>query len=244
MKLLLTKKKTWKVIEESPPSPINDEWRNKDASAYATIGLNVEDDQANIIRSKKTAREAWDALMAYHERGSANSKVRLLKNVMAMRLEEGGDIEAHIAKINDAFYQMVEAEKTVNIEDWKVATLLGSLPESYDNLVTSLESRPEADLTANVVQSKLIDEYHRRQYKEGAHGGDSALKVTNNSNKDRSCFFCHKGGHFKKDCYQYNNWLEDNQSCLNFIKEERLSPRTKYIDTKTYFVKDTLIKEM
>lgn len=205
MQLLLTKEKTWNVIEESAPSPFTDEWRNKDASAYATIGLNFEDDQANIIRSMKTAREAWDALKSYHEKGSANSKVRLLKNIMSMRLEEGGDVELHIAKINDAFHPMIEVGKTVNIK--KVATLLGSLPESYDTLVTSLESRAESELTANVIQSRLFDEYQRRQYKNGAQGGDSALKVTGTVHKDKSCFFCNKNGHFKKDCHQNHNWL-------------------------------------
>lgn len=32
--------------------------------------------------------------------------------------------------------------------------------------------------------------------------------------------------------------FEDNQSCLRLIKEEKLSNRTKHIDTKVHFVKD------
>ena len=43
------------------------------------------------------------------------------------------------------------------------ALLLGSLPESYETLVTALESRPESDLTSQLVKNKLIDEYKRRQ---------------------------------------------------------------------------------
>lgn len=206
MQLLLIKEKTWDVIEGNPPNPITDEWRNKDLSAYSTIGLNIEDDQSNLIRDKKTAKEAWNALKAYHEKGSASFKVRLLKGIMTMRLEEGGDMEAHIARINDAFHRMIDSNNTINLEDWKVATLLGSLPESYDNLVTTLESRPEEDLTANVVQSRLIDEYQKRQFKTGAYDGDSAFKVTRGI-RQSTCFFCHRSGHFKKDCKKYKRWL-------------------------------------
>lgn len=210
MQLLLIKEKTWNVISEAKPNPVTDEWRSKNASAYATIGLNVEDDQSNIIRSTKTAKEAWDALNKYHMKSSANSKVRLLKNLMVMQLDEGGDMELHIARINDIFHQLVDDNKKIELEDLKVATLLGSLPESYGNLVMSLESREEADLTTNIVQAKLIDEYKRRQYKSGLQCGDSALKVTKgklNQNKGRVCFFCHKAGHFKSDCMKYKSWL-------------------------------------
>lgn len=38
MQLLQTKEKNWKVIDESAPAVMTEEWKNKDASAYATIG--------------------------------------------------------------------------------------------------------------------------------------------------------------------------------------------------------------
>lgn len=36
--------------------------------------------------------------------------------------------------------------------------------------------------------------------------------------------------------------LEDNQSCLKLIEEEKLSNRTKHIDTRYHFVKDYIVK--
>lgn len=32
--------------------------------------------------------------------------------------------------------------------------------------------------------------------------------------------------------------LEDNRSCIDFVKEGRLSRRSKHIDTRLYFTKD------
>lgn len=40
------------------------------------------------------------------------------------------------------------------------------------------------------------------------------------------------------------NIFEDNQSCLNLIKEEKLSNRTKHIDTRYNFVKDYIEKKI
>lgn len=40
-----------------------------------------------------------------------------------------------------------------------VALLLVSLPESYDSLVTALESRSENELTLEMVKSKLISDF-------------------------------------------------------------------------------------
>ena len=46
------------------------------------------------------------------------------------------------------------------------------------------------------------------------------------------------------DCEQRTPTLiyEDNQSCLSLIKDERLSNRSKHIDTKFFFVKDLIDK--
>lgn len=52
-----------------------------------------------------------------------------------------------------------------------IAFLLSSLPESYNSIVMSLESRPETDLTLSFVKEKLIQVFKRR--KENSH-------VTNN----------------------------------------------------------------
>lgn len=38
--------------------------------------------------------------------------------------------------------------------------------------------------------------------------------------------------------------LEDNQSCLKFIEQERLSDRSKHIDKKFYFVRDNINKSL
>jgi hypothetical protein len=48
----------------------------------------------------------------------------------------------------------------------------------------------------------------------------------------------------KEDCKVPTIIFEDNQSCLKLIEEEKLSKRSKHIDTKAYFVKDYIDKKI
>lgn len=44
-----------------------------------------------------------------------------------------------------------------------IALLLCSLPESYNTLITALETRSEDELTIELVKGKLLDEDRRRK---------------------------------------------------------------------------------
>jgi len=81
MQLLLTKESAWECVTADPPNPETEaeKRRKKDSLAYASIGLNVEDEQLVLIRSTKAAKSAWDSLRMYHEKSNANSLVRLIK---------------------------------------------------------------------------------------------------------------------------------------------------------------------
>ena len=78
-----------------------------------------------------------------------------------------------------------------DIPDFHVAALLLSgLPESYENLVTALDARPDDELTLEYVKGKLVDEFSRRTENNDKSG--TALKVLNKTKyrtETRDCFF-------------------------------------------------------
>ena len=47
-----------------------------------------------------------------------------------------------------------------------VAFLLGTLSDDYNNLISSLEMRPEADLTIDFEKEKLVREHKRKSGQE------------------------------------------------------------------------------
>ena len=57
------------------------------------------------------------------------------------------------------------------------AFLLSSLPESYENLVTALDARPDDELTLEYVEGILIDEFKRRT--ENNDKSKTALRALN-----------------------------------------------------------------
>lgn len=89
------------------------------------------------------------------------------------------------------------------------ATLLGSLPGSYDSLITALEARSEGELTSSKVRSKIIEEYRRRKERDNSGQNEAcALKVTNSDDQKRAvtCYFCKRKGHHRNKCEDYAKW--------------------------------------
>ena len=138
-----------------------DDWRTKDRKARATIGLLLEDNQLHLVRKLQTAKVTWEALKKYHKKSTLSNKVSLLKKLFALKLTEDGNMEMHITQTEDLIDQMASLGETL-ADNLTVALFLSSLPDSYGTLITALETRPEEDLTQELVKNKLLEEYRRR----------------------------------------------------------------------------------
>ena len=217
IELLLTKEDLWDTISEDSPNPTNTAWQLKDRKARATIGLLVEDNQLNLIRKLTTAKETWDALKKYHEKSTLSNKVNLLKKLCGLKLTETGNMEQHLAKMEDLIDQLSSLGESF-AEHLTVAIFLSSLPDSYGTLITALETRPEEDLTQELVKNKLLEEYKRRTEMTTSvteHQEQQAMNVhatrenqpnVSTRRSTLTCFFCKKPNHIKKDCRKYIEW--------------------------------------
>lgn len=212
MQMLLTEKGVWTVISTEAPNPVTSVWKERDDKAHATIALNVEDGQIQHIRDCQSARSAWNSLKDFHERDSPVNRVYILRTIMRLRLDEEGNVEDHVSKINELFQKLMALGDEIKPDFFKCATLLGSLPDSYDGLVTALEARSE-ELTSALVFSKVIAEYKRRMERNKEPKQEAALRVESFSGKsNKSCYFCKNVGHFKNNCPKYKTWLAKSKS--------------------------------
>lgn len=236
MEMYLRKEKLWTYINNDPPTippgaaegstPVQmatataaieaaratrTTFDEKDDTARALIGLCVEDGQLVYIRNKATAKQSWNALKEVHERDTLGNKINIMRRICRLRMEEGADMELHVAEMTNLFQKLVDLGENQITDEWKYMLIMSSLPSSYDQLITALEAR--GDLTLSLVCSKLISEYSKRKYAMGesskAEEQSSVLKTTSSKMK---CFFCKRGSHVKKDCYKYKEWLKKKQS--------------------------------
>lgn len=139
-------------------------------------------------------------------------------------------MEQHIITMQDLVDKLTALGEEIK-DHLFVAMLLSSLPESYSTLITALESRPETELTLDLVKGRLLNEYKRRKVVPDASEENTALKASQRGGGTtcegkRSCFFCHKQGHFKQDCIKYKKWKtkkENGEKAIQVDAEEKQS---------------------
>ncbi|KAK2579077.1 hypothetical protein KPH14_010926 [Odynerus spinipes] len=139
---------------------------------------------------------------------------------------ENGDMEEHINCMQVMVDKLTALGETLN-EKMFIAMLLCSLPDSYNTLITALESRSEEDLTLSMIKGKLIDEYNRRKnassYLEGSNDrvlkSQAVIKDFNKEQTNLNCYFCKKAGHLKRDCRRYKFW-KSRQEKVNQVVEK------------------------
>lgn len=152
---------------------------------------------------------------------------------MRQRADENSDMEAHVNRMNELFQQLLALGDELKPEFILSATLLGSLPSSYDGLITALEARSETELSSSFVRSKIIEEYRRRKDRDnGGQGESHVLKFSNTgaTKKSTTCYFCKRNGHYRNECDEYAKWKAEkgipgnqNKSKANIVKSDDAS---------------------
>ena len=182
IKLVLMECGLWRFTQpgqETPPEAgasisVKNAFRLRSDKAYSLIALNVQKDLQVHISSVSEPLLAWEILQKRFEFVSVTQIVRVNRKFYAAEMEEGGDILQHITYMTSLAEQLREMKEEVSSK--KFATVvLGSLPESYDTFLTSLNARNAEELNWESVESLLIEEYMKRNEKSKKQEADNAL---------------------------------------------------------------------
>lgn len=224
LKLLLIKEDVWDVVKDELPENPDAAWCKRDGKAMAWIGLLIEDNQLCHITNAETAKAAWNALKNCHEKATLTNKIYILKRLCRIQLKEGGNMEDHINIILDMVNNLSALGENLK-ENLVVALLLVSLPDSYDSLITALETRPENELTLEMVKGKLISDFKRKleanyETKDSSMMQSVAMTAKKQAYEPRICYGCGKTGHFIQQCKNVKKFEKETESNGNFKKVE------------------------
>ncbi|KAG6613804.1 Retrovirus-related Pol polyprotein from transposon TNT 1-94 [Phytophthora cinnamomi] len=193
MAMVLEERDLWEVtsgeikLEHCATTLDQTTFKRKSRKALAIICLAMEDSQLPLVRSAKDAYDAWSKLEGHFEKKSLANKLFLRRR----------------------FFTTMMAEA----RDDLVITLLGSLSESYQFLITALESRADS-LSWELVTARLLHEDMKRKEQGGgvdgaAHGQGQAFMTSDNgkrkgrqatANKASACHYCGEQGHWIAKC--------------------------------------------
>ncbi|UYV75574.1 hypothetical protein LAZ67_13000650, partial [Cordylochernes scorpioides] len=217
IEMLLQKEDLWEVVTENIPDEPKIEWKKKDSKARAIINLSIADSQIVHVKNLLTAKATWDTLKNIYERKTLSGKIYLLRKLYSLKLEEDKDMQQHITTM----MELVDKLRTIGetLKDSHItAILLCSLPKSYSNLITMLESRPDDELTLEFTKNKLLDEHTRRvESSKDESTASKALKSLHGASSQRRekekkfCSFCHKPNHSKEECWHYQKRNNSNK---------------------------------
>lgn len=227
MRCMLQKEDCYSAIDKDCPTEETAKaaWMKANAKAFHLIALCIENSQLILIKAAKTAKEAWDNLKHYHQKGTLSDKVRLLRKLFKSELENSGNMEIHLLNLYETIDMLKEADVTFE-ENIMVFIILSSIGEEYDTLITSLEARDEKTLTLEVIRNKLLEQYEKMKSVASREGHVQALKSSSTPKKFSpkggqrnkiKCYFCKNQGHVKKDCRKFKQWQATNGGSANFV---------------------------
>lgn len=198
IKLVLMERGLWGFIQETEVEPastdevsVRNAFRLRSDKAYSLIALNVSTNLQIHISSTTNPRLAWEILRKQFEFVSIAQVVRLNRRFYAASMEEGEDLMEHLTKMTSLAEQLKEFKEEITPS--KFATVvLGSLPDSYDSFISSLNARDASDLDWDSIKSLLIEEDMKRKEKssQGRNSNDALFS--------KKVFTGNKGKHYRQ----------------------------------------------
>lgn len=172
--------------------------KQQDAKCKSILIHKIADSHLDFIKGKTTPKEIWSTLERLFEKKGVAGIFYLLKQMSVMRYDENRPLEEHIV----AFEKNVRDLESAGVKfDEKVTVfnLLQSMPKSYGQLITVLETLPVEQCSLEFVKTRLLSEGVKRQL--GEVQSESGTAFAGKGGKFVfTCHACGKPGHKRADC--------------------------------------------
>ena len=180
-RMALMREGLWGIVagtEEPPDQEADAEKYAKFVSrrdkALATIVLAVDPSLLYLIGDPEDPAAVWRKLSGQFQKKTWANKLSLRKKLFTMKLGDSGSMREYIKKMTEIFGELAVVAEPISDED-KVVYLLAGLPESYDVLVTALESGSDTVPALEGVTERLLREEQKLKDREEANDSKKLL---------------------------------------------------------------------
>ena len=166
-------------------------FKRSSKKALTAIIMAMASIQIYIVESCETPPDAWK-MQEHFEKGLLASKLHLKKRFFPVEMAEGNMVEKTLQEKKEWTDQLAAIGSPIAEED-QVMSFLGSLPSSYNPLVTTLGSQLDGVTWVDVEHAKIPD--NKKGHSSSRISKEPHLTVK----KSLECF-CGRKGHFQRDC--------------------------------------------
>lgn len=201
LKLLLDNESLTQFIETELSEILNAETdtskrpalRKEEKKCISFIVQSIHDSQLEYVKDQVTAKGMVDNLKQVFERKSIAGQLLLRKQLLTMRYDEKDNITDHFLQFDKRTRELKSIGATMEEMD-VVCNLILTLPKSFDNLVTAVETMNAKVLSLEFVKARLLDEYGKRHGRNDEHGNSNKASAMH-SKSTIVCHHCGKAGH-------------------------------------------------
>nr|TKS11203.1 hypothetical protein D5086_0000074780 [Populus alba] len=230
------------TLEDKPKDLDEKSWERINRLACSSIRLCLVKDQKYAFSEQNSAKELWQALEDKFMKKSIENRLYLKKRIFRFQHKKGTSMNEHLNDFNKMIADLKNLDVEIDDED-KALLLLNSLPDTYEHLVTTLLYGKEKIKFIDVSNALVNNEYRKKDQIVHKESTSEALTVRGRTNPRRfrgrgrsrsksrgessnrrylakdECAFCHKKGHWKKDCPIKGN-KEKDEPTVNVAREE------------------------
>ena len=239
--MALMKDGLWSIVSgsERPPDPSQTDKYAKFVTrrdrALAVIVLSVEPSLLYLIGDPEDPITVWQKLADQFQKKTWANKLELRRKLYSLRLKNGDCVHDHIKAMTEVFDALSVVGDPVSEED-RVVHLLASLPDSYNMLVTALETNAEVPKMELVTERLLHEERKMKDRKSTDSSYEKAMTVKQPFRKGPKCHHCGKFGHIKRNCRKFaqeNKFNSADKEQRKSTKHRATTAETKQTDSSS-----------
>lgn len=187
----------WDVTD--PTQEGNDSLSNNSATklkqrkASAKINLMIEPCCIVHVRNTETPSQAWQKLQKAYESSGLSRRLRLLRNLFNVRLENFPTMTDYISEVLNLSQQLNDISAPLD-DEFIGVILLSGLTADFDAMVLALE-HSQTKITSDLIKSKLLD-HADKKVEENAQ----AFFTGKRPYKTIKCNYCGLLGHRTVNC--------------------------------------------